>query len=168
MVPLRSLSATAGATALALGLSGCLFGGGDPEPTETLTSPSPTSSPSPASSATPSPNTSASPTIVAPGVRSAVTPEISFATVDEDAGLLVVEASVPGIVEDGGTCIAVAQGRSETVTLSNAALANVSVTACGQFYFELDELPSGTVSVVVTYGSASATGDSAPLEVELP
>ncbi|MGY1747623.1 hypothetical protein [Blastococcus sp. SYSU D00695] len=96
---------------------------------------------------------------------------LSFVAYDEASDELQAGGYVRPVVEDGGTCTLVlvpeAEGAAELeVTVSG--LADASTTVCGGFSVAGDDLVPGTWTAVLRYGSAAATGESAPVTVELP
>ncbi len=138
-----------------------------PDPTTAPTA-TPSASPSPTPSATPSPEPTIFGPITNPPAGQAVVPEVSLATVDTDAMVLVVRADVPGIVEDGGTCSVSVTVSATVVKKSNIAAGNVTTTECGQYLFPLSSLPKGRAFVTVYYSSPTHSGKSLPTEVSLP
>ena len=82
-----------------------------------------------------------------------VTPFITSASRSE------VNAYVPGIFEDGGTCTATATKGSQARTASSNGFANVSYTSCQPIHWSL---PDGSWSVIVSYSSSKAQGKSEP------
>jgi hypothetical protein len=166
------------AAGVATGLSGCSLFANDPEESSTET-PTPEASSSPSMSPVISPSTSPSaapsvtmePTegpIVGAPAGAPVTPDIFLATVDEEAGLLRVVIMVPGIYEDGGSCVATVKAGSVTVSKENTGVADATSTACGQFTFALADLPPGNASVTARYESATHEGTSGATTVEIP
>ena len=82
-----------------------------------------------------------------------VTPVITSATASE------VNAYVPGIFEDGGTCTATATRGSQIETTSSSGFENYNTTSCAPLKFSPALSGSGW-SVVVSYSSSTAQGKS--------
>lgn len=81
-----------------------------------------------------------------------VTPTITHADATS------VSAYVSGVFEDGGTCTAIFTQGATTKTFTSTAFANVSYTSCAPI--KVSGLASGTWTVVVSYNSSAATGQS--------
>jgi cytoskeletal protein RodZ len=98
-----------------------------------------------------------------------VTPSITFAGYADGAKQQVeVDSFVQGALEDGGTCTMTATKGGQKVTAQSTGRANVSQTRCENIIVDRAKFPSGgTWSVVVTYESATASGSSAPQNMEL-
>ena len=173
--------AAALAIACALPVAGCSLLDGpaiivSASPSATASSPSPSVSPSPSPSSSvspsPGPSASASPPPAGPiqgaPAGTPVKPEVFLATVDAANGVLRVVADVPGIYEDGGTCTVKVTAGATVVQKQSTGAADVSSTACGQFVFSLDDLPSGTASIVVSYQSGAHSGSSGATKVAIP
>ena len=111
--------------------------------------------------------TSTTPT--APSGKKQVTPSISYVGYADAAKQQVeVDAFVQGVLEDGGTCTMTATKGGQKVTAQSTGRANVSQTRCENIIVDRAKFPSGgTWSVVVTYESATASGASAPQNMEL-
>ena len=75
---------------------------------------------------------------------------------------------VSPVVEDGGTCTLRVSRDGNVVRATSEGIADASTTACGGLVLPGDELSPGTWSVVLSYESGSASGESEPLEVEVP
>lgn len=73
-----------------------------------------------------------------------------------------VRAYVTGIFEDGGTCTATATKTGQTKTASSTGFADFNKTTCAPIKLALSG--SGW-TVTVNYNSATASGTSAPFEV---
>jgi hypothetical protein len=173
----RHLRTTAtGLTALAalLTLTSCSLLGPDPEPSPVATTvvdpsmvvPSPTAAPTdapadptpPATDApTAAPTSSATPT----AVKRAVTPFITSALWDDEGDLVDVEAVIPNIVEDAGTCTLVARKGTTVRMVSQPAAPAASTTTCNPLQIQGDQLSAGTWTVTISYASARSAGVSA-------
>lgn len=87
--------------------------------------------------------------------KKAVTPVITNASKRE------VNAYVPGVFEEGGTCMATLTKGDKTVTKTSKGFGNVSYTSCEPISVD-GLLENGAWTVVVSYGSAGAEGKSGP------
>lgn len=112
-------------------------------------------------------STSTTPT--AQSGKKQVTPSLTFAGYADAAKQQVeVDAFVQGVLEDGGTCTVTATKGGQKVTAQSTGRANVSQTRCENIIVDRSKFPSGgTWSVVVAYESATASGSSAPQNMEL-
>jgi cytoskeletal protein RodZ len=89
--------------------------------------------------------------------KKAVTPVITSATHSQ------INAYVPGIFEDGGTCTATLTKGSNKITKSSQGFANVSYTSC----VPIDVSASGgTWTITVVYNSKTAEGSSQATQVK--
>jgi cytoskeletal protein RodZ len=104
-----------------------------------------------------------------PSGKKQVTPSLTFVGYADGAKQQVeVDAFVQGVLEDGGTCVMTATKGGQKVTAQSTGRANVSQTRCENIIVDRSKFPSGgTWSVVVTYESATASGSSAPQNMEL-
>ncbi|QNE44802.1 hypothetical protein F1C15_14150 [Frigoribacterium sp. NBH87] len=135
----------------------------DDVPGSPVTTTPPTSPGSSASSA-PAPDPAPDP---APSLA-AVVPLVTFDQWDAGSGTLTVGATVPGVVEAGGTCSVTARNGGLTVDGSFAAVASASSTDCGSMALQSSTFTPGTWSVSVTYASATSTGSVDDYEVTIP
>lgn len=166
------------------------FGDGDPDPTSsptatasatatetTGTTAPPAPSPSPTATATqtaPAETTgpSAEPTddpvdpTTPPGTDTASV-LITYASW-EDSSSSVEVGAYAALVEPAATCTLTLTQGSITRTQTIDALTDVSTMSCGGFQVARSELTPGTWTAVVTYGSATSSGTSAPVEVTVP
>lgn len=174
--PIARGARLAGATAFALALTACNPFGTTTDPLEGRTdsasptseaSPSPTVTASPSPSATASPSPSPSGALVNPPDGISVSPEIFLTAIDQEDGVLVILANVPGITENGGSCTVTARQGSTVIAKTNTGAANVNSTECGQYLFPLSAFSSGIVEVTVEYVSDRYAGESAPSQVDL-
>lgn len=110
----------------------------------------------------------AQPTASAGDSRAAVRVQITRSGWDADAHQLVVAATVPSVVEDGGTCTATARSNGVEASTDVVAVADAAGTSCGQVAFPGDRLSAGTWDVVVTYSSAASVGASEAVRVTVP
>jgi hypothetical protein len=91
--------------------------------------------------------------------KKAVEPVITLANYSNSSA--TIQAYVPGIYEDGGTCTAVLTQAGQSVTKSAPAFANATTTDCQHFSIPRSEFPAaGTWTVKVSYGSSTAEGSS--------
>ena len=96
--------------------------------------------------------------------RAVVTPVVSG--VWDEGEQLLVQAYIPGLVEDGGQCTATvtfANG-SFAASGSSSATGDAAATWCDQMSIELADSPA--LSVVVQYTSKTRTGQSQPWEIQ--
>jgi len=154
-------------------LAACSFGSDNPTTTTPITPANPSPSATPSLSPLPSPSPSPSPSgdigpIEGAPAGTSVTPEIFMTTVDTDAGQLRVVVFVPDVYEDGGRCTVTVVDGAVTIAKENTGQADVSSTACGQFTFALEDLPSGSANVTASYQSAKYSGSSASEKVDIP
>jgi len=119
--------------------------------------PAPADSDAPTDAPSPSPRPSASPVVT----RAAVTPFITAALWDTDSNLLDVEAIVPKIVEDDGTCTLVARKGDTVRMVSQPAAPAASTTTCNPLQISGSKLTAGTWTVTISYVSARSTGVAA-------
>ena len=106
-----------------------------------------------------------------PSGKKQVQPIVSYAGyVDEKTNRQQVEvdAFVPGLLEEGGTCTMNATKDSQQVTVTSTGHNNVSQTRCDNFVVDRSRFPtSGTWSVVVTYESTTSQGASTAQDMGL-
>lgn len=96
--------------------------------------------------------------------KKAVTPVITYAQrVDNEVR---VNAYVPGVFEDGGTCTFTFKNGDQTITKTTQGVANVSTTDCARLTFDKSELSAGSWQVTVSYSSGNAEGTSAAKTVD--
>jgi hypothetical protein len=140
--PAASASATASATPL--------VPAGTPEAV---------TSPPPASVATDPPR---------PVAGGTVDPVVTYAGWEQATASVEVNGYVSGVVEAGGTCrLTLTNGSAEAVA-QTAAEPEVSTTTCGLLQVAGGALTAGTWQAVLSYESATSTGRSAPVDVEVP
>lgn len=85
-----------------------------------------------------------------------VVPLISYADANE------VDAYIPGIVENDGSCTLTAIQNSKSFTKKVAAIADASTTRCQSFNLNQNDFSSnGTWQLSVRYDSSNASGTSA-------
>jgi cytoskeletal protein RodZ len=115
---------------------------------------------------TPSPTT---PQTSTPSNLKAVTPIITYAGYSDPATKAEVEvdAFVPELYEDGGTCTMTAKKGSATVTKQQPANKQATTTNCQNFFISSSEFSSGTWDVTVKYKSGTAEGTSGVTKMEL-
>src|SRR3954449_4709954 len=79
-----------------------------------------------------------------------------------------VGAYVSGIAESGGSCTLTLTFGSRSASSRVAGEPDVSSTSCPNMAVAADELSAGTWSAVVSYESASTSGESDPVQVVVP
>jgi len=90
---------------------------------------------------------------------SAVTPIISYAA--QSGNNVEVDASVPGVVESGGTCTLTATLSGHTVTRTTTGIRNAQDTSCPAFILDRGDFPiAGDWSIQASYSSAAYNGSS--------
>lgn len=88
-----------------------------------------------------------------------VTPVITLAQLSGSE--VTIQAYVPGIYEEGGSCTATLKNGTQTVVKQSSAFANATTTDCQHMVIPRGEFPStGTWNVTVTYSSSKAEGVS--------
>lgn len=93
---------------------------------------------------------------------------LSSAYWDPAEAALLADGYVGSVVEEGGTCTLEVSREGSVVRATAEGLADATTTVCGGLALPGDELGPGTWSVVLRYESDGASGESAPLEVEVP
>ncbi|RFA15248.1 hypothetical protein B7R21_04275 [Subtercola boreus] len=79
-----------------------------------------------------------------------------------------MSATVPGLVETGGTCTITATFQSKSVSQSFPASASADSTECGSNILTSPQFSTGAWTVVVVYTSAESGGTSPGQEVDVP
>jgi hypothetical protein len=93
------------------------------------------------------------------GSKKQVKPVITNAS--QNGSEIFVSAYVPGIFENGGTCVLEAKKDSYTVRKTNNAFAGATTTDCAPFRISASEFKAkGDWQVTVSYTSAKAQGTS--------
>jgi len=143
-----------------------------PEATSTMQPPAPSEEPSGAATETapaepvgPSPEPTDDP--APPAGTDTATVLITYASW-EDTSSSVEVGAYAALVEPAATCTLTLTQGSETRSQTIDALTDVSTMSCGGFEVARSELAPGTWTAVVTYGSATSAGTSAPVEVTVP
>jgi hypothetical protein len=95
-----------------------------------------------------------------PGVQKSVGPVISSWGQDPGSKDLEIAAFVPGIYEDGGTCILTLTKAGVVLTKTTAGHKDVNRTSCEPFTIAQDELTTGAWKAVIHYDSVTASGSS--------
>jgi len=159
--------------------------GGEPSATTSSTrastSPTPSASAPETPSASPTAGSTPRPTAtpVGPGQTTtaapepapeaaAVTPLVTFDQWSPDTRTLTIGATVPGTLEDDGTCTVTATNGGTEVSGTFTALASASSTDCGSMPLQSDTFTSGTWSVSVAYASSTSAGSVTDYEVTIP
>ncbi|NII50176.1 hypothetical protein [Frigoribacterium endophyticum] len=161
---------------------------GDDGPTAAPSTPAasgtPTSEPSPGASTTPpataepsgpasasgpaAPGATTTPAPAPPADPAPVSPLVTFDQWTASTRTLAVGATVPGVVETGGTCTLSVTDGAATVEGSFAALPSASSTDCGSMSLQSDSFSPGQWTVSVTYVSATSAGSVDDYEVTIP
>lgn len=140
---------------IALGAAGCTFAGPTPNPSGSATSIAPGVEPTDKGEAT-----------IAPDPADAV---MTFAGLDVDGTQVSAAGYVQGLIENGGACTFTFTGVGAPVVVPAEGIADSRTTSCGTVAVPVDQLPSGTWSVTLSYTSAAAgTLTSTALTVEVP
>ena len=84
------------------------------------------------------------------------------------AAQVEVDGYVPGVAEDGGTCLLTLTRGGTTVTASVPGAENIGDTDCGGAAVPGSKLSQGRWTAVLSYESASTHGSSSPVEVQVP
>ncbi|KRD47471.1 hypothetical protein ASE27_03890 [Oerskovia sp. Root918] len=98
--------------------------------------------------------------------RSKVVPSVAFAGVVDER--MEINALVPEIVENSGTCVAELTSGDATRSTSGAAQADATSTWCTPLSLPISDLAPGTWVGTVTYSSSSSSGQSERFEVVIP
>jgi hypothetical protein len=106
------------------------------------------------------------PTPTPAGDNLSVTPVISSASFQN--GEAEVNAYIPGVVEDGGTCTLTASLGTSSFTRTTKSIANASNSVCPSFLIERSAFAStGKWTVKVNYASDRAKGSSDNVVLEV-
>lgn len=96
-----------------------------------------------------------------PSTQGSSNPVITYAGQPQTGGQVVVNAYMPNVYEDNGTCTLTLTKGSNKVVKSVTGFKNVRNTSCQPFNVERSELASsGEWTAVVAYSSPSANGSS--------
>lgn len=88
-----------------------------------------------------------------------VKPTITYAA--QSGSQIEVNAFVPGVIEEGGTCTLKLIKGTKTITKQTLGVRNATTTSCPAFNFERSEFSeSGTWVATVSYASKIASGSS--------
>ena len=90
-----------------------------------------------------------------------VTPIITNASQEQ------INAYVPGVFEEGGSCAATLTKGNKTVTKTSTGFQNVSYTSCAPINISGQLTERGTWSLVLSYNSTTAEGKSATTSLEV-
>lgn len=106
------------------------------------------------------------PTSTITGASSVVT----LASLDPQAGTIVVGGFVTGVLEDGGACVftVLANDTGDTREVRTEGAVNVDSTTCGSRELEKPHSPTNDYSVTLEYTSSLGTARSAAVVVEVP
>ncbi len=83
-------------------------------------------------------------------------------------GNIEVRGYVPGIFEDGGTCLVTLSNNNATITKNIAARKGATTTDCPVVTIARNEASAGTWNVALSYQSATAQGSSIGAKVAVP
>jgi hypothetical protein len=120
---------------------------------------------SPPVSSTPAPDVPPADEAAAPR---AVSPFVTFDQWQAESRTLTVGATVPDLVDAGGTCTLEASRDGTSVSATYTAVASAASTDCGSMSLSDDRLTSGTWDVTVSYSSPAAEGAVTDYEVTIP
>ena len=93
---------------------------------------------------------------------------LARAAFDEESGSVRGSGYVSPVVETGGTCTLELTRDGRTVSVSGPAEPDASTTVCGGLAVPGDQVGPGRWEAVLRYRSANTSGESAPLDVEVP
>jgi hypothetical protein len=77
-------------------------------------------------------------------------------------------AEVTNVVEDGGLCTLTFIGAGKTKTITGKAESNATDTQCHPLELPLAGLPKGAGLITITYDSATHSGTSSAIAVNIP
>jgi hypothetical protein len=93
---------------------------------------------------------------------------LSYVGWEQSSDAVEAGGFVSGVVEGGGTCrLTLTRGERSAVAETQGE-ADASTTVCGAIVVPGQELSEGTWKAVLSYESATASGVSAPVDVEVP
>ncbi len=93
---------------------------------------------------------------------------ISNAYWDPAEAALLASGYVSPVIEGGGSCTLLVSRDGDTVRATAEGIADATTTVCDGLALPGDELRPGTWSVVLRYESGGASGESEPVDVEVP
>ncbi|WP_136519416.1 hypothetical protein [Cellulomonas telluris] len=129
----------------------------------------PTAAPAPAPAPEPSAPATSAPGRPGGGPDGRRTVDVVLGFAEWSTATRAIEASAYAqVYEEDGTCTLTATGGGATATTEQPALADVTTTSCGVMSVPAAQLRSGTWQVRVEYASATSTGASATVDVEVP
>lgn len=106
-----------------------------------------------------------------PTVSSSLTPVIDFAGYNnpsDPSSQIEVDAHVPGVIEDGGTCTLSASLSGVNFTKTVSAVRNAQYTSCPAFLLNRSDFnSSGDWIIKVSYSSSKYSGFSAPQTLKI-
>jgi hypothetical protein len=120
-------------------------------------------SPSATPSATPTARSTSSPAALRP-----VDVAPTYSGWDPPSSGVVVGGIVTGVIEDGGTCTVTLTRDGLTAEGSSAGVPDARNSSCGEIRVPGAALSSGEWSAVLTYRSATSSGESASFPVVVP
>ncbi|MGY1804692.1 hypothetical protein ACI78T_15535 [Blastococcus sp. SYSU D00922] len=116
----------------------------------------------------PMPSDVATDTPVSPGPATDARLFVTYSGWNAQSGAVEVGSYLPTAVESDGTCTLTLTRGETSVTASTTGTPNVTSTSCGGLSIPGSEVSSGTWVAVVSYESATSSGSSEPVEVEVP
>lgn len=93
---------------------------------------------------------------------------VSRASLSADGSTISAAGYVSGVTEDGRTCTFLFSTASGTLELTSTSISDATTTMCPEVAAPAATLPSGTVTVVLTYTIDTTTLTSEPLALEIP
>jgi hypothetical protein len=97
-----------------------------------------------------------------------VDPVVTYAAWEDGSSSVEVNGYVAGVVEADGTCRLTLTRGSQTVVDENPAEADASTVNCGLLQAAGADLEAGTWTAVLSYESATSSGTSPAVDVEVP
>jgi hypothetical protein len=162
---ISGFTAVIAAVTLAASLTGCsvLYPNWN-----TTANPNDSSTPSTSGSVAPSESASATPTPTPTTAKAKA--QISFVDsgVDTAGGVIFAVAEITNVVEDGGLCTLTFIGAGKTKTITGKAESNATDTQCHPLELPLAGLPKGAGLITITYSSATHSGTSSAVAVNIP
>lgn len=99
--------------------------------------------------------------IVNPSSGKSVTPIISYANQETAGDPVIVNAYIPGFLENGGTCTLRLTKEASVLQTTTRGVADASATYCPELVIPFSQLKSpGTWTATVVYSSSSVSGNS--------
>jgi hypothetical protein len=102
------------------------------------------------------------------GAAKTVAVHITIGAWNSQAAAAQVDAFVPGRVIRGGTCTLTMTKADTSRTAQRPAVTTPTATSCGLIAIPRSELSAGTWSAVVRFESPTASGESDPVNIQVP